>query len=192
MSPGRGRRLFPLLALILGFAAGLGWWLVQGEELLTQVQEVDNAAMVATLDGDGSYQSALAVAETAAAPTAPDAVSLPAITEETANAAEDYLGGAGAPLLQFMEAMEDSWMNLDGQSCEALAARLEEILPPPELVVLADQVPDDPARDTLANLVSFTVRHVAECGGDSSIASEVAWHWAVAARRLAQLGVGIP
>ena len=184
-----------LLGLLLLLSIASGWWLSVGMPWPPWAPR--GAASNGVSDGgtagdDPRFQAALPTAANSVSPSTPGGVLLPQPADPAAAESVTYLASDGRVLVDFLSTAEGSWDSLNQGNCDATRAALEALAPPDELAVLAGDIPDEPSRDVMTNLVSFSVRHVASCGDDRSAAAEMAWNWAVAYRRLLELGVVVP
>lgn len=190
----RAISLAALLLLAVGSVA-TGWWFSVGmpwPPFGPREAAANGFSEGAIAMDDPRFQAALPVAANSESPSTPGDVLLPEPAEPAATESVTYLTSDGSVLVDFLSTTEGSWDSLNQDNCDATKAGLEALAPPDQLAELASQIPDEPSRDVMTNLVSFTVRHVASCGADRSAASEVAWNWAVAYRRLSDLGVVVP
>lgn len=118
----------------------------------------------------------------------PDAGEIPAADDDETKA---WLEGEGSGAVGLVVESEVLW-STGIESCEATADSLESIGSPEELLAAAAGTPDGPTSDILVNLYSSTAQTLAECNDPAvfeDAVAEFAWHWAVADRRLDELGV---
>ena len=101
-----------------------------------------------------------------------------------------WLEGEGAPVA-LVVATEPLWR--DGQgACDRVAVVLDEAGSPEAMLAAASAVPEEVTRELLVDLHAATVRLLASCEDSATFASQVrefAWQWALAERRLDELGV---
>lgn len=117
------------------------------------------------------------------------AVSMPPVTDtgETVN----WLRGAGTSAVAMVDASDDLWR--DGSSaCNAVAGQLETAGTPSQVQAAAAGVPDEATREVLVDLqasIASALRACNDPAGFDPAVSQFAWQWALADRRLHELGV---
>lgn len=118
----------------------------------------------------------------------PNAGEIPAAENEETRS---WLDGEGSGAVGLVDQSEDLWLTgID--SCETVPEALETIGSPEELLAAAAGTPDGPTSDILVNLYSSTIQTLGTCSDAAAFegaVAEFAWHWAVADRRLDELGV---
>lgn len=118
----------------------------------------------------------------------PDEGEIPVVDNDETRS---WLEGEGSGVVAMVDGSEDLW-STGVAGCEATADVLDAIGTPEELLAAAAGTPDGPTSDILVNLYSSTIQTLAACAEPDDFEEAVApfaWHWAVADRRLEDLGV---
>ncbi len=163
-----------------------------GSEVETTTTQT--AILRADLSTNVRFGRAVDASRGAISPTTARELILPDVDLGESVSTNAYLTGDGAALIEFLVAVEGVWneMPLDDAACTRVRQQLEAIASPLDLVNLAQELSDPPASEVLTSLVTMTSLVMSDCGTDPTDIPEIAWHWAVAYRRLAELGVDVP
>ncbi len=118
----------------------------------------------------------------------PDAVELPG--PDDANPVVAWLEGEGSPAVALVIDSERLWS--EGMAaCEAVAEELDANTPE-EVVAAASSTPDEVTSEILVGLHTATGAALGACADAATFeiaVAELAWQWALADRRLDELGV---
>lgn len=117
----------------------------------------------------------------------PARVELPPSSEESA----EWFESDGEVAVAFVEATRPLWVDA-GIDCDALGAALDELAEPEELMGISAEAPDEGSRELFIDLHAATVRALGACQQnevEDRVLGEFAWQWALADRRLDELGV---
>ena len=115
----------------------------------------------------------------------PLAVDIPPPADAAAVAA--WLAGDGAAAVGLIT--ETAPLFTDSEpDCVAVAQRLERLGSPLELLKAVQGTPDEPTSQTLSALHSSILTTLSECAQGTPASAEHAWQWAVAHKRLGEVG----
>lgn len=120
---------------------------------------------------------------------APDDVELPGVTDP--DGTRSWLIGEGAAAAKLVVETEELWQ-VGATSCVHVAADLDTLGSPEEVLAAAVDVPDPVTAELLTDLHAITGHLLAACADKASFAGvlpEFAWQWSLADRRLQELGV---
>ncbi|MCB0966823.1 MAG: hypothetical protein KDB37_08305, partial [Ilumatobacter sp.] len=97
-----------------------------------------------------------------------------------------WLLAEGSPAVDFVAAVDGLWSA--EPDCEAVAAVLDTLGTPEELLATISAAPDEPTRDVLVGTYYGALRALAACGTPDfhKEQADFAWQWAVADSRLRQ------
>ena len=99
-----------------------------------------------------------------------------------------WLTGAGAAAVGLVVETAELW-TAEEPDCAAVAGRLDRLGSPGELLEAAVKTPDPVTAEVLLGLRAAVLSSLAACDVDDSRHAMNAWQWAVAHRRLVELGV---
>ena len=141
-----------------------------------------------TVSGD---DEALAELVDASANGDPAAVELPAPDDESAVVA--WLVGDGASAVGLLTSSDLLWQE-GRRVCDDVAESLDDVGSPETMLAAASATPDPVTSDVLVGLYATVERVLGLCPDDSgssfdSALADFAWQWALADRRLDELGV---
>ena len=117
----------------------------------------------------------------------PSEISLP----EGDAATVAWLTGDGSPAVGLIGASEQLWKE-GASACAAAAGQLDAVGTPAELLAAASGTPELATRDILVELHAALGRLLATCDDAQAFVTaqaDFAWQWALADRRLTELGV---
>ena len=107
------------------------------------------------------------------------------------NAAREWLDGDGASAARLVSVTEPLW-SVGASACAEVAAELDALGSPEELLAASSATPDPVTSELLIALHAATGRALTACLDEDEFARAVndfAWQWALADRRLDELGV---
>jgi hypothetical protein len=120
----------------------------------------------------------------------PETVALPAPAADT-QAVLDYLVGEGKPLVDFLDATAQLSATATLVACTDLAAHLDTLGEPPQLIGVAQAAPDPNIRDAMVTHLDNVGEFLAVCGSGGSLedpAKRVTFSATVLRRLLDRLG----
>lgn len=118
----------------------------------------------------------------------PDDVELPDVTDP--DVTRSWLMGEGAAATRLVVETEELWQ-VGVTSCGQVAADLDTLGSPEEVLAAAVDIPDPVTAELLTDLHAITGHLLAACTDEASFARvlpEFAWQWSLAERRLQELG----
>ncbi len=117
----------------------------------------------------------------------PSDISLP----DGDDATKAWLNGDGAPVVAILAASQPLWK--EGRTaCASVAKSLDDVGTPTDVMSAASATPEAATRDILVELHATLGRLLATCNDEQAFAAalaDFAWQWALADRRLTDLGV---
>lgn len=119
----------------------------------------------------------------------PDDVELPDVPDP--DGTRTWLLGEGAAAARLVVETEELWQ-VGATSCAQVAANLDTLGSPEEVLAAAVDVPDPVTAELLMDLHAITGHLLGACPDEASFAGvlpEFAWQWSLAERRLQGLGV---
>ena len=138
--------------------------------------------------GQGATQEAsLAELVLAAGLGDPMTISIPAPGGD----AKAWLEGDGAPAAELVETTQILWRSGAGE-CESVVVALDGLGTPDAVAAATAGTPDGPTQEILLGLQTATESALRACGDPGAFESaraELAWQWAIADRRLNEIGV---
>ncbi len=142
------------------------------------------------LDGTGPFLDPALTAASQAATDAVDDIGDPwsgdLVAEWTADTFA-WLTGDGAAAVEIVVLSAPLWN--DDPDCVAIAASLRSAATPAEARTAALGTPDELTAEILAAAIATVIRALTACDPAADEHAQGAWHWALAYRRLAEIGV---
>jgi hypothetical protein len=119
----------------------------------------------------------------------PSGVELPPVPD---GAARDWLVGEGAPAAALVTHTRPLLVDDGAEACPAVAGDLDRVGSPEAILTAAAGIPDEVTSELFVDLQAATGRALTACADaeafDAALA-DFAWQWALADRRLGDLGV---
>ncbi len=100
----------------------------------------------------------------------------------------EWLAGSGAAAVGLVTATAELWTDSD-PDCVAVASQLDRLGTPEEIRRAVLATPDPVTAEVLLGLHAEVLASLSVCGRNDLLRAEGAWQWAVAHRRLVELGV---
>jgi hypothetical protein len=154
-------------------SAGVAWFIVVADEESSAVdngRSGDDAARLQSLVRQAGLED-------------PGEVELPVAVGATA----EWFESDGALLVEFVEQAKMLWADPEVE-CDALGGVLDESGGPGAVAGMSASVPDEVSRELFIDLYASTLRAMEACQVGQEL-GEFAWQWALADRRLDELGV---
>lgn len=164
-----------VIVVAVAVVAGVAVWFVAGSE--------DDAPAVEGNRRSDDEAARLSALVREAGLEDPAKVELPADDDASAG----WFESDGALLVAFVEETKVLWVDPD-VDCDSLGGTLDGLGEPEEVAGVSASVPDEVSRELFVDLYASTVRAMDACQ-DGRELGEFAWQWALADRRLDELGV---
>lgn len=156
----------------------------------SDVGSTTSSTVPATLVGDAGSLDAEPTSDSTKAPPAlgdPNSVALPAVDQPAETLA--YLEGPGGIVVAFFTAVRPM-RNRTTNGCDEVAAALDQLGAPSEILAAISGTPDEATREMLLGLMASTGPQLGNCEvADPVVAAEFDWQFDLAGRRLRELGI---